>query len=1134
MKSHWKWSLVFCTIVLLSSCKKEQSKLNNDSPLTLYKTKQLTKEEIKSGAETIEKNTSLQLAEGLSAKIWATDSLVPDPIALQIDDSGKAYVTRTVRQKNSEFDIRGFEHWKIPSIALESPEDRRKFLKEVFAPGLSAKNEWLPDLNKDGSHDWKDLAIQKEEIHIIEDTDKDGMADKAQGYFINMVEEITDIAGGLLVRARDAFLGMAPDIWRLTDTNNDGIWDKKSSISKGYAVHIGFSGHNVSGVKEGPDGKIYWGIGDIGASIEDLKGNKYHYPHCGTLVRSNPDGSDFEVIATGLRNTHEFDFDDYGNIISCDNDGDHPGESERLVHIVQGSDAGWRTHWQFGKYSDPKNNRYNVWMDEKLYQPYHEGQAAYILPPIKNFHNGPTGFIHNPGTALGKKWLNKFFVVEFVGNPANSHIWAFGLKPKGASFDLDTDESVVSGILPTGIQFGPDGALYAADWVNGWGTKDYGRIWKIDVNDKSLESQRKHTARILSYDFAKQPLDSLAKFIHNEDKRIRRKAQFQLVESAKDGLAILEKEAVSGSTLLGRIHAIWGLGQLYRTNSQSGKEILVSLLSDKNKEIVIQAVKMLGDHKAPVEVDKIMALLSGSNPKVIYHAAEALGRMKAASAFEALKDVAIKNNNKDLYLRHAVVHSLSLLATPQQLSGLHNHENEAVRMTGVLALRKLKDKQVALFLKDKNSAVVAEAARAINDDGGIKEAMPELSKLLADSKNVNEPIMRRVINAAVRTGSEEALQLLFDYTLSANVPVVLRNEAISALASWHNPSVLDRVDGRYIGVVVRDSASVRTKVKNNITAFFNLKDPSELAAVAQLMVSHNINESKSTLLDLFNKTENEDLKSSLLRSLEQMKMDNIQDLVKSALKSKSSKVRSTAISLIEDDMVDAGQLKDMTALIFENGGAREQQQLLKRMSSLQQKTIEPAVKELISSFNTGKLPHEVELEFFTLMDSVKNTTLKNSVDTTFRKDMVANYRSALYGGNADWGSGTFFWNSTAMCIRCHKVNGEGSDVGPDLSKIGSVLTREQLLEAMVKPDARIAPGYGTAIVTLNDEVTHTGILLSENSKSVTLKTADAEPLVLATSRIKTKEMLPSSMPNAAKKISVSEIRDLVEFLTTLK
>src|SRR3546814_9111495 len=123
----------------------------------------------------------------------------------------------------------------------------------------------------------------------------------------------------------------------------------KESISHGYGVHVGFGGHGMSGLIKGPDGRIYWGIGDIGFNGVGPDGRKWEYPNQGVIVRANPDGSDFEVFAAGLRNTHEFVFDELGNLISVDNDGDHPGEKERLVYIVNGHDAGWRTNWQFGK-----------------------------------------------------------------------------------------------------------------------------------------------------------------------------------------------------------------------------------------------------------------------------------------------------------------------------------------------------------------------------------------------------------------------------------------------------------------------------------------------------------------------------------------------------------------------------------------------------------------------------------------------------------------------------------------------------------------------------------------------------------------------------------------------------------------
>ena len=81
---------------------------------------------------------------------------------MSIDDVGKVYLTRTNRQKNSEFDIRGHQDWMTPSISLTSVDDRREFLHATFAPSKSVENEWLPDLNDDGSHDWKDLTVQKE------------------------------------------------------------------------------------------------------------------------------------------------------------------------------------------------------------------------------------------------------------------------------------------------------------------------------------------------------------------------------------------------------------------------------------------------------------------------------------------------------------------------------------------------------------------------------------------------------------------------------------------------------------------------------------------------------------------------------------------------------------------------------------------------------------------------------------------------------------------------------------------------------------------------------------------------------------------------------------------------------------
>ena len=432
--------IILLGLLIVCSCQKESSK-PIETPLTI----QLDSAYLNQKVTEANNLGAVQLAEGLQLKLWAPDTLAPDPIAMDIDAQGRIFFTRTNRQKNSEFDIRGYRDWMTASISFESVADRKTFLHETFAPEKSEENAWLADLNNDGSHDWMDLAVEEEEVWRLEDADNDGLAEKATRVVHDFHTEVTDVANALAVDGENLFVGVAPDMWRMEDTNGDEVFDTKTSLATGFGVHIGFGGHGMSGAVMGPDGKLYWGIGDIGANITDNEGNRYPYPNQGVIVRSNPDGSDFEVFAHGLRNTHEFVFDKYGNIISSDNDGDHQGESERLVHIVEGSDAGWRSNWQYGKYTDPKNNDYKVWMDEKLYLPRWEGQAAHIIPPITNYHNGPTGMLFNPGTALGSDWVDKFFLVEFVGDPSLSHIWSFDLKPNGASFELNSEVDVLSG-----------------------------------------------------------------------------------------------------------------------------------------------------------------------------------------------------------------------------------------------------------------------------------------------------------------------------------------------------------------------------------------------------------------------------------------------------------------------------------------------------------------------------------------------------------------------------------------------------------------------------------------------------------------------------------------------------------------
>ena len=1087
-------------------------------------------------AKEIRDKTPAKVGEGLQLTLWASDSLAPDPVAMSIDDWGRVYLTRTNRQKNSEFDIRGHRDWMTESISLQTVEERRAFLRKTFAPERSKDNEWLKDLNFDGSHDWRDLTVEKEEVWRLEDANKDGIADVSTRVLNDFNEEITDVAGGLLVRNKDAFIAVAPDLWRLEDKNGDGVWDKKTSISHGYAVHIGFGGHNLSGIIEGPDGRIYWNMGDIGANITTKEGKRFENPNSGFIARSNPDGSDFEIFATGLRNTHEFVFDDYGNLISSDNDGDHPGESERLVHVVEGSDAGWRSNWQYGKYTDPKNNKYHVWMNEKLSVPRWEGQAAYIIPPIQNYHNGPTGMVYNPGTALGSEWQNKFFLVEFVGMPTRSHIWSFGLKPKGASFELNGEKDILSGVLPTGIQFGPDGALYVADWINGWDTKNYGRVWKLDVTKEKndLEAVRLETKRLMQLDYAKQTYEMLYKALFNADKRIRQKVQFELANRGKKGADVLTKALNQTDNQMARIHGIWGIGQLARAD-KAYTAALIPLLKDKDAEITVQVLKMLGDAEIKGVGDDLMPFLSHPNYRLRFYAAEALGQLAHQAAIEPIIEMLKANNDEDLYIRHAGVLALSRIGKAEPMIALANNPSKALRTVAVLVLRRLKNENIALFLKDNDEYIVTEAARAINDDLSIPAALPALAAVLKEKKFASEPLIRRAINAALRVGGDAELDMLIDFSRRTDIKDAIKAEALATLGTWATPSVLDRVDGRFRGKIERDPSKVRAKLQPFIASFLKETNPETLIAVAGLLANLNISDANDQLVKIYGETKDSKVKMAILPALNQLQYAKIEILIKDGMLDADENVRTTALGLLSNATVSKENLPTIANAIFTKGSVKEQQKLLVVMSQLDADKTVSILDDLVEKLKDKKLSPNIGLELKEAVEASGSASLKAKLAALKPANSPTDeYADALYGGNRMTGRDLFNYNSTAQCVRCHAVGGEGGIVGPDLSRIASSLTREQLLESLINPSARIAPGYGSVSLKLKDGQEVVGTVMKEVDNVLTIKTNDAEPLVIPVSRIAKRENLPSGMPPMGETLTKREIRDIVEYLSGLK
>ncbi len=193
---------------------------------------------------------------------------------------------------------------------------------------------------------------------------------------------------------------------------------------------------------------------------------------------------------------------------------------------------------------------------------------------------------------------------------------------------------------------------------------------------------------------------------------------------------------------------------------------------------------------------------------------------------------------------------------------------------------------------------------------------------------------------------------------------------------------------------------------------------------------------------------------------------------------------------------------------------------------------------LLRQLEEGTLAPELELDVLEAADASGSETLAVRA-TDYREarpegDALAGYREALHGGDSRRGARIVYDHEAAQCIRCHVVRRRGGDVGPDLSTIGSHLSREQLLEALVAPSTRIAPGYGSVSVTLENGTIVTGLLREDDKDEIVVQTGDGDVHRIAKTDVANRTSAPSSMPPMGQILDKRALRDVVAFLVTLQ
>ncbi|MES2692258.1 MAG: PVC-type heme-binding CxxCH protein, partial [Verrucomicrobiota bacterium] len=711
----------------------------------------------------------MKVPEGLKIDLWAAEPLLANPVAFNFDEKGRVFVAETYRYRSSVLDIRDYMWILEDDLASRTIEDRTRMVLARFGP--------------EGE---KELSIEGEIVRLVEDSDGDGVADKSSVYADGFNSALDGIASGVLARRGKVWFTNIPSVWQFTGENKA---ETRTELSRGYGVRFNYTGHDLHGLVWGPDGKIYFSNGDRGATVQTKEGGTISVPDEGAVFRCNPDGTQLELFAKGMRNPQSLIFTENGDLLTGDNDCDN-GDEERLVHIVENGDSGWRIGYQFAPLE-----KAGAWNTERLWHQRHDGQPAYLLAPICNIEDGPSGIEYYPGTGLNPSYKGSLFVTHFKGAIARSGIYTYNIKEKGASYEASDAKPFLTSALPTDVKFGPDGRLYTSDWADGWPKSKRGRIYAISDPQHAQDPLIKETKALISGDWTKRTPAELGQLLGHPDWRVRLEAQYELAARGPAAYATLANTATDrAANPLARRHAIWGIGQQAEKSGQLLRP-LRTLLTDADSEVRAQAIKILGDHRSQQDAGAFIGALQDENNRVKFFAAQSLGKLKHKPAVLAVFAALKANADQDNYLRHALVMALVGADDRAALKTAAANESKSVRLGALLALRRLKSPDVQLYLADTDAYIAKEAAIAINDEP-IVEAMPALAALLA-TPLTSEPVMLRAINANFRLGQPAHAAALARYAALPDAPASLRAEAIAQLALWPKPPQRDRIVGVY-------------------------------------------------------------------------------------------------------------------------------------------------------------------------------------------------------------------------------------------------------------------------------------------------------------------------------------------------
>ncbi|MCI0743844.1 MAG: c-type cytochrome [Verrucomicrobia subdivision 3 bacterium] len=917
----------------------------------------------------------------------------------------------------------------------------------------------------------------RDRIKILEDADADGRVDK-----VTVFADGFNLATGILIGNSGVYLGQAPDFLFLEDTDGDDKADKRTVLKTGFGLQ---DRHELlNGFAWGPDGWLYMTHGVFTYSMvkDPNNPNDDGVRVDAAVARFHPRKKQFEVFGDGTSNPWGVDFDRAGNafISAC--------VIDHLFHITPG-----------GLYVRQGGTPAN---------PY----AYQLLPSIvdhKHFRAAYAG----AQVYQGNMYPEKYKGTIMMGNIHQSAINHDTLTPNGSSFLATTNRDFLVAndgwFRPVSTQVGPDGALWIMDWYDKYPCyqnanadpegvdREHGRIWRV-VYTGGKPGAKVPSRPSRDMNLAKLNTSELVEMLGHPNVWHRRVAQRLLSErrdaSAKIALTDL---LANGKTLEARLHALWTLHGAELLND----DILDSYIGDKEPAVRAWVARLTGERRIVDEksLDRLKNLAADKDPTVRLAVAAACRQYSSGSL---TIDTPVPGDVRDF--RAGAI-----------LEVLVRHSADA------------KDPLIPFMIWMASEPRMAESPayslKWLLDSGA--DTMP-LSGQLATK------VMRRICDLR----SEETMNMAVDF--------------------------LDKLTARHAEL---GSAALDGLIQGSKGA----KPPSVAVGpvLAKLTFTPQMTERAQRLGALWGDAA---ATEKLLARLNDPAASDVEKLqaIQSARQLKTDAAREALLHLFNDSTIqrfndstvqrsndstiqrfnDSTVLLETIRALGEVGGDDVAERILKRWPALSPAARRTAGEVLVSRnrWANSLLRAVAEAKVSpTDISASAVRSLNQSSDASIREraskligryrasdadklKLIAEKRKVALTGTPDLKAGYEVAKKT--CFVCHKLHGEGADVGPDLTGVGRS-TLDMLLAHIIDPNQIVGIGYENVEIETKDGRTVSGRRVEETPSRVKLLASGPKEEIVARSDIASLRVSELSvMPEGLEQMPDEDFRNMVWYI----